>query len=66
MYLTKQKQSHKHRKQTYIYQRREGEKKKKNKNIGLTQIQMTIHKLNNKDLQYSTGNYIQYLEMTYK
>ena len=29
------------------------------------QIHMTIYKINNKDLSYSTVNYIQYLVITY-
>ena len=29
-------------------------------------IDTTIYKINNKDLLYSTGNYIQYLIVTYK
>ena len=61
---TKQKQTHRHRKQTYGYQRGRGE--------GVTQEyginrykQLYLKQISNKDLLYSTGNYIQYLVITY-
>ena len=60
---TKQKWIHRHKKQIYGHQRgREGEDK-----FGVwdQQIYTTIYKINNKDLLYSTGNYIQHLIKTY-
>ena len=44
--FTKQKQTHRHRKQTYGYQK--------------GKVGYYIKCINNKDLLYSTGNYIQY------
>ena len=59
--FTEQKQTHRHRNQTYSYQKgREGGIKY---SLGLTDT--TIYKINNKDLSYSIGNYIQYLVITY-
>ena len=56
--FAKQKQTHRHRKQTYGYQR--------GKEIGINRYTLIYRKqINNKDLLYSTGNYIQYLIITY-
>ena len=62
--FTKQKQTHRLRKQTYGYQRGKGVGGDK---LGVRdqQIYTTIYKINNKDLLYSTGNYIQHLIKTY-
>ena len=64
--ITKQKQTHRHRKQTYGYQ---GGKRKGgiNQEYGIKRYTLLyIKQINNKDLLYSTGNYIQYLVITYK
>ena len=62
--FTKQKQTHRPRKQTYGYQR--GNVGGGNKlEVQDQQIQTTLHKINNKVLLYSTGNYIQYLTINY-
>ena len=61
---TKQKQTHRHRKQTYGYQR--GKLGRDKLGVWGEQIHSTIYKIvNNKDLLYSTGNYIQCLVITY-
>ena len=63
--FTKQKQTHTHRKQTSDYQRGKWWKRDK---LGVWDlwIHTTIYKYkSNKDLLYSTGNYIQYLVITY-
>ena len=52
--FTKQKQTHRHRKQ--IYGNRRGKGWGINQEFGIT-----IYKIDNKDLLYSTGNCIQYL-----
>ena len=58
-----QKQTHKHRKQTCGYKKgKVGGDKLGNSD---QQIHTIIYKINNKDLLYSTGNYIQYLIITY-
>ena len=60
--FTKQKQSHKSRKQTYGWQSEGG----RNEKIR-TAISTPVYKkqITNKDLMYSTENYIQYSVMTY-
>ena len=59
------KRSHRHRKQTYGYQR--GKDGRNKLGVWDEQIHSTIYKRDkNKDLLYSTGNYIQYLVITYK
>ena len=61
IYLKNTKRLARHRNQTYSYQKgREGGIKY---SLGLTDT--TIYKINNKDLPYSVGNYIQYLVITY-
>ena len=63
MNTTKQKQTHRHRKQTYGYQRGWGEK---NQQFGINIYTLLyIKQISNKDLLYSTGNYTQYLVITY-
>ena len=64
MNRTKQKQTHRHRKQTYCYQRRKGGGRDK---LGVwdQHVHTTIYKVDKHDLLYSTGNYIQYLVITY-
>ena len=60
----KQKQTHRLRKQTYGYQRGKGGRI--NQELGINRyIPLYIKQINNKDLLYSTGNYIQYLVITY-
>ena len=62
---TKQKQTHRHKKQTYGYQRGKAEGGI-NWEFGSDRyILLYIKQINNKDLLYSTGNYIQYLVITY-
>ena len=61
----KQKQTHRCRRQTYGYQRgkRGGDI---NWESGINRYtRLYIKQINNKDLPYSTGNYIQYLIITY-
>ena len=61
---TKQKQTHRHRKQTYVYQMGRGEGI--NKDLGISRYKLLyIKQISNKDLLYSTGNYTQYLVITY-
>ena len=61
--FTKQKQTHRHRKQTYVYQRG---KRGINQEFGVNiYILPYIKQIKNKDLLYSTGNYSQYLTVTY-
>ena len=63
--FTKQKQTHRYRKQTYDYQRGKGKGRDK---LGVwdQQIHTTVYTINNnKDLLYSTWDYIQYLVTTY-
>ena len=63
--LTKQKQTHRHRKQTYGYQRGK-EVEGINQESGISRHKLLyIKQINNKVLLYSTGNYIQYLIITY-
>ena len=57
---TKQKQSHIHRKQRYGYQRGEVGGERQIRNIRLTYKLLYI-KISNKDLLYSTGNWINIL-----
>ena len=67
----KQKYTHRHRKQTYDYQReqqaQEGVKVGEiNQEFGINiNALLCIKQINYKDLLYSTGNYIQYLAITY-
>ena len=61
-----QKQTHKHRKQIYGYQLgKEGGGINQEFRIN-RYILLYTKQINNKDLLYSTGNYIQYLIVTYK
>ena len=62
--FAKQKQTGRHRKQTYGYQR---EKRGGiNWKLGINRYTLLyIKQINNKNLLYSTGNYIQYLIITY-
>ena len=63
--FTKQKQTHRHREQTYSYQR-ERAGWQINQEFGNNRYTpLYIKQINNKDLLYSTGNYIQYLVITY-
>ena len=56
---TKQKQTHRHREQTYGCQR--GGSGGMDWNFGISRCKLLyIERINNKDLWYSTGNYIQY------
>ena len=56
---TKQKQTHRHRKQTYGYHRRKG-RGGINWEFGINIYTLVyIKQMNNKELLYSTGNYIQ-------
>ena len=62
--FTKQKQTHRYRKQTQSYERvREGE----TGSMGLTDAHqhIKIEQIVEKNLLYSTGNYIQYLVKNY-
>ena len=62
--FTKLKQTHRHRKQTYGYQRGKGGWI--NQEFGINRYTpLDIKQVNNKDLLYSTGNYIQYIIITY-
>ena len=62
--FTKQKQTHRHRKQTYGYQRGRGEQI--NQEFGIKMFTLLyIKQITNKDLVYSTGNFIQYAVITY-
>ena len=59
--FTKQKQTRRHRKQTYSYQQGGI-----NQEFGINRYKLLyIKQINNKDLLYSTGNYVQYLVMIY-
>ena len=59
----KQKQTHRHRKQTYGHQRQNRGYKFE---FGINRHTLLyIKETNNKDLPYSTGNYIQQLVITY-
>ena len=63
--LTKQKQSHGHRKQTYGCQRGR-EEEAINQEFGINlHILLYTKQINNKDLFYNTGNYIQYFIIIY-
>ena len=60
----KQKQIHKHKKQTYSYKSVGG--RGINYKYGInTYKPLDIKQINNKDILYSTGNYIHYLIITY-
>ena len=61
--FTKQKSTRRHTKQTYGYQR--GKRGRDKLGIGDLQICTTVYKINNKNLLITTGNYIQYLVITY-
>ena len=66
--FTEQKQTHRHRKQTYGYQSRSvgAINQEFGTNIYiLLYIYTHTHTINNKDLLYSIGNYIQYFVITY-
>ena len=64
--FTKQKQTHRHRKQTYGYQRGKGGEGGINQRFGINRYTLLhIKQINNKDLLYSIGDYIQYLVITY-
>ena len=62
--FTKEKQTHRHRKQTWLLKGKGWGRDK----LGVWEwhIHTTIYKINNKELLYSTGNYTQYFEITYK
>ena len=61
----KQKQTHRHRKKIYGYQRGKGGGGI-NWEFGINRYTLLyIKQVNNKDLLYSTGNYIQYLGIPY-
>ena len=63
-FFTKQKQTHRYRKQTYGYQRGKGGGI--NQELGINRYtRLYIKQITNKDLLYSTENYIQYLVITY-
>ena len=70
--FTKQKQTHRHkkqtyRKQTYGYQRGKGEERGINQEFGINIYTLLYTKqITNKDLLCSTGNYTQYLVITFK
>ena len=61
---TKQKQTHRHRKQTYGYQRGSGGGINQEFGINIDTL-LYIKQIINKDLLYCTGNYTQYLVITY-
>ena len=62
--FTKQKYTHRHRKQTYGYQR--GNTGRINQEFGIYMYTLLyIKQITKKDLLYSTGNYTQYLVITY-
>ena len=62
--FTKQKQTHRYRKQIYGYQIEWGEINYKLE-INIYTF-LYIKQVNNKDLQYTTGNYIRFLVIIYK
>ena len=65
--FTKWKQTHRHRKQTYGYQKGKvggGINQEFGNNIYIYTL-LVIKYINNKDLQYNTGNYTQYFVITY-
>ena len=62
--FTKQKQTHRHRKQTYGYQKGSGGGINQEPEINIHTL-VYIKQITNKDLLCSTGNYIQYLIITY-
>ena len=64
--FTKQKQTHRHRKQSYGYQRRKGGEGGINQGYEINRYtSLYIKQINNKDLLYSTENYIQHLVIAY-
>ena len=63
--FTNQKQTPRHRKQTYGYQRGKGGERI-NQEFRINRYKLLyIKQINNKDLLYNTGNYIQYFVITY-
>ena len=63
--FTKQKQTHRHRKQTYDYQR-EKEQGRDKLGAGINKYTfLYIKYITNKDLLYSTENYIQHIIIIY-
>ena len=61
--FSRQKQTRRHRKQTYGYQWGKGGI---NQGFGINRYTLLyIKQITNKDLLYSTGNYIQYLVINY-
>ena len=60
--FTKQKQTHRHRKQIYGYQRGG---RGVNQEFEINRYTLAHTKQRNEDPLYSTGNYIQYLAVTY-
>ena len=63
--FTKQKKTHRHRKQTYDYQKEKG-RGGINWEFEINRYRLpNIKQINNNDLLYSTGNYTQYLVITY-
>ena len=64
--FTKQKQTHRHKKQIYGYQRGKGVGRGINEEFGINRyILLYIKQIISNVLLYSTGNYIQYLIITY-
>ena len=64
--LTKQNQTHRYRKQTHDYQRGDRGVGEINQEFRINIYALLyIKQVNNKDLLYSTGNYTQYLVITY-
>ena len=66
-FFTKQKQTHRPRKQMYGYQRgQQGREEAINQEFGNNMYTLLyIKQITNKDLLYSTGNYIKYPIITY-
>ena len=62
--FTKQKQTHRHRQQTYSYQRGKTGRGI-NQEFKINRYRLSIKQINNKDLLYRTGNYIQQFVINY-
>ena len=62
--FTKQKQIHRHRKQTYGYQREGWRGINQEFEVKIYTL-LYIKQTTNKDLQYNTGNYTEFLVITY-
>ena len=64
--FAKQKQTHRHRKQTYGYQRGKSREGGINEEFEMNRHALLyVSQINNKDLLYNTGNYIQHLIIAY-